>query len=229
MASSLIKCSLPSPTTTSHDGITSQRGQSECLTSESSSLPAVARLAKARRICSRLKRGVRLMKLFRRIPVLPQATLYAPVEMGSLIAAAIYDNRDSACYEQEHAAVIEQWRVPEILGAATWEVLARFCRKDRNLHGSKLSDWPAFKASHLRSVKQFEASYLRIHIVAANEAALVFEATVFPPDESQIALRVTFGKGNSNEEVGTLLLRLISSCLRWKQPEPHNSLEGDAC
>jgi hypothetical protein len=171
------------------------------------------------------------MKLFRRIPVLPQATLYAPleVEAGSLIAAAIYDNRDSASYEQEDAAVVEQWRISEILGAVTWEVLARFCRKDRNLYGSKLSDWPAFKASNLRSVKQFEASYLRIGIVAVNDAALMFEATVFPPNESEIALRVAFSKGNSNQEVGTLLLRLISSCLRWKQPEPDNGLEGDVC
>jgi hypothetical protein len=86
------------------------------------------------------------------------------------------------------------------------------------LYGSKLTDWPAFKASRLPSVKQFEASYLRIHVMAVNEAALIFEATAFPPEESEIALRVTFTKGNSNEEVGALLLRLVTSCIQWKQP-----------
>jgi hypothetical protein len=157
------------------------------------------------------------MKLFRSVPVLPQATLYAPLEDGPLIAAAIYDNHESACYEQEEAMALEQWRMPEMLGAATRQVLARFCRKDRNLYGSKHTDWPAFKASRLRSVKQFEASYLRLHVVAVNEAAIIFEASAFPPKESEIALRVTFTKGNSNEEVGALLLRLITSCIQWKQ------------
>ena len=112
---------------------------------------------------------------------------------------------------------LEQWRMPEMLGAASRQVLARFCRKDRNLYGSKLTDWPAFKASRLRSVKQFEASYLRLHVVAVNEAAIIFEASAFPPKESEIAFRVTFTKGNSNEEVGALLLRLITSCIQWKQ------------
>jgi hypothetical protein len=158
------------------------------------------------------------MKLFRHVPVIPQATLYAPLGVGSLIAAAIYDNHESACYEQEDAVVVEQWRSCEVLGTAAREVLARFCRKDRNLYGSKLTDWPAFKASRLPSVKQFEASYLRIHVMAVNEAALIFEATAFPPEESEIALRVTFTKGNSNEEVGALLLRLVTSCIQWKQP-----------
>jgi hypothetical protein len=116
--------------------------------------------------------------------------------------------------------VVEQWRSCEVLGAAAREVLARFCRKDRNLSGSKLTDWPAFKASGLRSVKQFEASYLRIHVMAVNEAALIFEATAFPPKESEITLRVTFTKGNSSEEVGALLLRLVTSCIQWKQPGP---------
>jgi hypothetical protein len=72
---------------------------------------------------------MRLMKLFRHVPVIPQATLYAPLGAGSLIAAAIYDNHESACYEQEDAIVVEQWRSCEVLGAAAREVLARFCRK----------------------------------------------------------------------------------------------------
>jgi hypothetical protein len=54
--------------------------------------------------------------------------------------------------------------------------------------------------------------------MAVNEAALIFEATAFPPKESEITLRVTFNKGNSNEEVGALLLRLVTSCIQWKQP-----------
>jgi hypothetical protein len=159
------------------------------------------------------------MKLFQRVRVLPQASLYAPLEAGPLIAAAIYDNHKSACYEQQDATVVEQWRIPEVLGDATRQVLARFCRRDRDLSEHKATDWPAFIASGLRSAKQFEACYLRIHVMAVNEAAIIFEATAFPPRESQIALRVTFSKGNSNEEVGALLLRLIASCIQWKQPE----------
>jgi hypothetical protein len=120
-------------------------------------------------------------------------------------------------------------RVAESLGAATWNAVALFRRKDRNLYDYKLTDWPAFKTSRLRSVKQFEAAYLRIHITAVNEAALAYEATAFPPGESEISLRIAYSKGTSNREVGALLLRLIGSCLQWKQPEPDDSLEGDAC
>jgi hypothetical protein len=61
-----------------------------------------------------------------------------------------------------------------------------------------------------------EAAYLRIHVMAVNEAALIFEPTAFPPKESDVALRVAFSKGSSNEEVGRLLLRLVASCLNWR-------------
>lgn len=169
------------------------------------------------------------MKLFqKRITVIPQAMIYAPLRSGPLIAAAIYDNHASACYEQEDAAVIEKWRNADTLGAAVWEALARFRRNDRNLYGHKLTDWPAYKASGVRSVKQFEATYLRIHVEALNEAALIFQASAQPPNESEIALRVTFGKGQSSKEVGALLLRLVESSLQWKPTEPNNSLEHDA-
>jgi hypothetical protein len=169
------------------------------------------------------------MKLFRRrIAAIPQATIYAPLGAGSLIAAAIYDNHESTYYEQEDVAVIEQWRNAETLGMATWGALARFRRKDRNLYDVKLTDWPAYRASGVRSVKQFEATYLRIHVEALNEAAIIFQASALPPKESEIALRVTFSKGASDKDVGALLLRLIASCVQWKPPEPNSSLEGDA-
>jgi len=58
--------------------------------------------------------------------------------------------------------------LPEALGQSVWEALLSFrsISEPVDLRSHKKTDWPAFRASGVRSVRQFEDSFVRVSIEA---------------------------------------------------------------
>jgi hypothetical protein len=144
---------------------------------------------------------------------LRRAHLYL-AENRPAIVAPVHFNSAGIYYEQENPLMDESsdWSA---LGASLRVSINRFAFRETNLRDTKKTDWPAFRASGCRSVRQFEDLYLRIDVVAVNEAELFYHASCQPHGEEDIKLQVTLNRYGKDEEVDRLLRKLFKASLRW--------------
>jgi hypothetical protein len=146
--------------------------------------------------------------------MLKEARIYLADDTKPAIVAAIHHNAAGIYYEQDEAVVVADWREVLPLVAALRSALERFSFRDRNLRDSKLSEWPAYRVSGCRSVKEFQSSYFCISVRAANESELCYIAEAHPLDEREISLCVTINR-HGDDEAGRTLFRLYDACSRW--------------
>jgi hypothetical protein len=160
---------------------------------------------------------VGLGSIFAKQPtVLPlkSAALYLPLKPSTAIAAAYHVNDAGIYYEQEEAITIPNWRDPVELARSVRAALERYSRKDRNLRDSRRSEWPAFRISECRSVKEFESSYQRIKIMAVNQAELFYRASLEPQQTGGLELATLLNRHASDAEFGNPILRLFDVSVR---------------
>ena len=141
--------------------------------------------------------------------------VFYPQENNAAIVAAMHFNRAGILFEQDDPIAVEDWRNPDILALAVQSALGRFGPRERNLRDAKSTNWPSYRVSHCRSVRQFEASYMRVSICAVNEAELVYDASAFPLGESELSLHVTLSINGPNEDFSRLLYKLFHACATW--------------
>ena len=80
--------------------------------------------------------------------------------------------------EQEPLALIPRDAPSETLGQSVWESLLLFRKRPGlNLRPIKKSDWPTYRASGIKSIREFEDQYVRVSVVAF-PIVLRVEATV---------------------------------------------------
>ena len=72
----------------------------------------------------------------------------------------------------------------------------------------KKSDWPAFKASGLTSLKAFEREYTAVLCEGLNPSNATVRASRLYPADRDLELSVTFNPLLDAEAVGATLLRL---------------------
>ena len=148
------------------------------------------------------------------MPSLRNAHIYAASGRPTIVAPVYFHY--SADYEQDNPLVVHSgdWEevVPQLRIA-----LGMFAFREANLRDQRLTDWPAFRASKLRSVRQFQDLYIRIGVYAVNEAELFYHATSQPQGENDISLQVTLNRYGNDEEIARQLQRLFKACLRWPE------------
>jgi hypothetical protein len=148
------------------------------------------------------------------------ASIYVCSEDRPAIVSALHHNNAGILYEQEDPIIVAQWCDPIALATALRAALARFSLQDRNLRDSKLTDWPSYRASTARSVREFERTYIRIGVRSVNEAELFYDADAQPHGESHITLHVTLNRHGADHEMGKKLLRLFDACSDWQAERP---------
>lgn len=145
---------------------------------------------------------------------LPFVVIYFSPEKA--IVAAQHYNAAGIYYEQEDPVIVSPWRDEEALSDVLRKALARFSFKDRDLREGKLTDWPSYRASKCRSVRDFESSYSRVSVTPLNHAKLFYRATIQPPGEPQIRLEVFLNPYGSDTEAFALpLVRLFDASSKW--------------
>jgi hypothetical protein len=130
------------------------------------------------------------------------------------IVTAMHFNSAGIYYEQEEPCVLDSWRDGLALAASLRSSLERFSFRKANLRDAKKTDWPSYRASRCRSVREFESLYMRIHVRALNEAGLFYDAYAEPPGESDITLHVTLNRHARDEEISRQLLKVFDVCHR---------------
>ena len=128
-----------------------------------------------------------------------------------LIVAPMHQASTGVYYEQLEPIVIEVPVGPAEVGAAFREAFDRFSVSNHNVPGTKKSDWPAFQASGVRSMKAFERQYLPVLCEGLNRSNAVVRASVAHPTEAGMEVSACFNPLLAEEEIGTLLLRVASA------------------
>jgi hypothetical protein len=87
------------------------------------------------------------------------AHAYIPRSNKDFIVTAVAVNDDGILYEPGLATLISASASAAELGQEVIRTLNRFGNQHRNLRDYKKSEWPAFRASGLRTIRAFEADY----------------------------------------------------------------------
>jgi hypothetical protein len=148
---------------------------------------------------------------------LPLALLFLADGRPSIIAAT-HINGPGIYYEQDDPAIVDCTDTAA-LGASLRSALQRFSVREANLRDGKKSDWPAYRASHCPSIREFEERYLRCEVRAVNEAELFYDASCRPLGEAEITLHVTLNRYGLDEMMGKQIMRLFYAARRW-HPDP---------
>ena len=147
--------------------------------------------------------------------MLRRAHIYLGATVKEAIVAALHHNSAGILFEQDGPAVIADWRQAPGLGVALRFALERFSLQERNLRDYKKTEWPSYRASNSRSVRKFEATYIRISVQALNEVELFYDAYACPPGEEEISLHVTLNRCGPDEEFDRKISRLFNACVSW--------------
>lgn len=81
---------------------------------------------------------------------------------------------------------------------------------EQNLRDKKRSDWPAYQASGCRSIRQFEADFVHVHVSGANEFNHFVWIEGWP--EKGAALSVRCSASLDAPAIGVACARVIDAC-----------------
>jgi hypothetical protein len=150
-------------------------------------------------------------RLFGDKPIARAVHLYAAVARDRVIVAAMHQNRAGIYYEQANVVLIDPWPDDAQLGNAFRDAFDAFVPRDADLRHTSLSDWPAYRASRLRSVREFERLFRAVHCYALNHSNAIVRASTPHPTCEGIELSVSFNPLLPAASVGGQLLRLIDA------------------
>ena len=111
-------------------------------------------------------------------------------------------------YEQEEIEILNLDCDDETLGKSIKKNFNMFAKKNVVNKKRTSKDWPAYQASKLKSIKEFEEKYFRISINGANEANLfmVFEADM--KSAFNINLTSSISTFADNQKIGFIIKKL---------------------
>lgn len=139
---------------------------------------------------------------------LKMVVLYLSSELNTILVAPQYVDKSWIRFEQEKIEILNFDCSNELLGETIKRNFDKFARKNMEDKKRTSKDWPAYQASKLKSVKDFEKKYNRITINGANEAniIMVFEADM--KSKNEINLTSSISAFADNEKLGILTKEL---------------------
>jgi len=107
----------------------------------------------------------------------------------AIVVPMHYNGKGGFLFEDDRAHVFRPLPDAEALGTEIFAAMERSQIKPETSHrGAKLTDWPAFKASGARSVKRFEADFIRVHVAGANEANIIYQLEGLPEKDAELRI-----------------------------------------
>lgn len=130
---------------------------------------------------------------------------------GSVVVAAMHQNLAGIYYEQADALVLGGAPAPAELGAAFRAAFDRFSVRDADLGDAKKSDWPAYRASGARSLKEFERAFRPVACYGLNPSNAVVRAATPHRALAGVELSVAFNPLGPAQDIGRSLWRLVEA------------------
>jgi hypothetical protein len=97
----------------------------------------------------------------------PAAALYASERKAQILVSPMGSVERGFHIEREPSAILSSDCSTEMLGQAVWESLLQFRRvPNLNPRSRTLADWPAYRASRMKSFRAFEDEYVHVSVTA---------------------------------------------------------------
>lgn len=143
-------------------------------------------------------------------------TVYMSKESDKILIAPIFVDESWIHYEQEEIETLSFDVNNDTLGESIKCSLNKFAERNADLTKRNKKDWPAFKASNLKTVKEFESKFSRISITGLNEANLILAFDAETKSKNDINLRTTISAYADNIELGDRLRKLHEAQIDMK-------------
>jgi hypothetical protein len=124
--------------------------------------------------------------------------VYCQPDADQVIVAAVY-NHGGLMAEKPGGATLVKFSDSASLHEAVRAAL-NACEYEVNFDysGQKRSDWPAYQASGYKSIKRFEAEFIRLLVKGVNEKNFFYHVTTPVFDEFGLHLTVTVNASGGN-------------------------------
>jgi hypothetical protein len=134
--------------------------------------------------------------------------LYLSSELNKILVVPQYVDESWVRFEQDEIETLDYDCSNELLGESIKRNFDKFAQKNMEDNKQTSKDWPAYQASKLSTMKEFENKYYRISINGANEAniIMIFEADMKLKNE--INLTSSISAFTENETLGNLTKEL---------------------
>ncbi|HWZ03653.1 MAG TPA: hypothetical protein VNX40_08560 [Mucilaginibacter sp.] len=163
------------------------------------------------------------MKFFRKVAadkeviavkkgVIKLVSLYISDQEKQVIIAPNYKNDAGIYYEQETCTIVNYPLDYSLLGEEIIKNFDLFTLKDKNLRDEKPSDWPAYKASKLKTIKAFEKGYRRIIITGANESNITLVIEGVSQIDDDLKITASFVPSKKPFLIGKLVFKVYNAC-----------------
>jgi ribosomal protein S18 acetylase RimI-like enzyme len=148
---------------------------------------------------SGLNRGCKYIKynILKINIIYKHAIVYISEKYKQIIIAPCYFENNGINYEQEVCYLFDINIDDETLGTEIINALNKYAYKDKYLGDDKLSDWPAYKYSKLKTVKSFNENYPYISI-AGDKNGYIYFLVKYPKNEYGYNREISKIKNNAN-------------------------------
>ncbi len=153
-----------------------------------------------------------IIDLFKNKKKFPKmVVLYLSSELNKILIAPYYVDESWIRFEQEEIEILEFNCTDDLLGESIKRNFDKFSEKNMENRKRTSKDWPAYQASKLKSMKEFERKYYRITVDGANETNLfmVFQADM--KSKNHINLTSSISAYAENNRLGILAKKLYET------------------
>ncbi len=139
-------------------------------------------------------------------------SIYISDKQKQLIIVPQHENEAGIIYEQDKCLVNENPMNHSELGKEVINNLNLYSIKDVNLRDNKSSDWPAFKNSKVKSIREFKQEYIRISVESVNNSNLILLIEGKPYNGSELTINSQISFHANNEEIGKRVMKIYETC-----------------
>jgi hypothetical protein len=140
--------------------------------------------------------------------------LYFSEKQRKIIIVPVYIVGSGVLCEQDTSIVLPFDSLVDDIGRQAKESLLNCEKREMDLTSNKLTDWPAYKASKVKSVKLFQTQYVHLRLQTIN-ANLQIEGV--PIGSKHIFVGAYIAPGSSNADLGELLFQVYRCCVQLTQ------------
>lgn len=131
----------------------------------------------------------------------------------AIVVTLHYNGRGGLLFEDECPTVLKGPLEAATVGQETRTALRRTqIRLPVSFANAKPKDWPAFQASKLKTIRQFEQNYIHLSLSGANEANLVYEIQGYPEKDAELKVLTLISSGTSPDRLGEKIIRVYQAC-----------------
>lgn len=144
------------------------------------------------------------------------AVVHASKAHGRLILAA-QGGFHGATYETGHTIVLPYETDDAVLGQAVLDTLLLHQPVDCTARDMRVTDWPAFRASSLRSVRAFESSYYPVCVSTTLHFGLELRGTSYGASSVVVSRRMNLAC--APEDLGAAVFHITLACYTLDQAD----------